>query len=62
LRRLDPKLWVTNGKNCWKVGEILDELPHRTLVTKSQARALRRRDAMERKAGALIEHRPPRRR
>jgi hypothetical protein len=62
LRRLDPKLWVTNGKNCWKVGEILDELPHRALVTNSQARTLRRRDATERKAGALIEHRPPRRR
>ena len=61
LRRIEPKLWVTNGKNCWDVGEILDELPHWTLVTKKQARMLRLRDAMERKAGDLLEHREPRR-
>jgi hypothetical protein len=60
LRRIDPSLWVTNGKNCWQVGEILDELPHRALVSKKQARMLRRRDAVERKAGALLEHRQPR--
>jgi hypothetical protein len=60
LRRIDPKLWVTNGKNCWSVGEILDELPHRALVTRRQSRMLRLRDPMERKAGALFEHRQPR--
>jgi hypothetical protein len=62
LRRLDPKIWVTNGKNCWKVGEILDALRHRPLLTKRQARMLRLRDVIERKAGALAEHRAPRRR
>jgi hypothetical protein len=60
LRRFDPKDWVTNGKNCWKVGETLDALRHRPLLTKRQARRLRLRDAMERKVGALIEHRRPR--
>jgi hypothetical protein len=60
LRRFDPKLWVTNGKNCWDVGATLDDLRHRPLLTKKQARALRLRDAMERKVGALNEHRPPR--
>ena len=60
LRRLDPKLWVTNGKNCWKIGEILDELRHRPLLTKRQARRLRLRDPMERRAGTLLEHKPPR--
>jgi hypothetical protein len=59
LRRFDPKLWVTNGKNCWDVGATLDDLRHRPLLTKKQARALRLRDAMERKVGALNEHRPP---
>jgi hypothetical protein len=59
LRRFDPKLWVTNGKNCWDVGETLDEIRHTPLVTKRQSRMLRLRDAMERKAGALLEHRRP---
>jgi hypothetical protein len=60
LRRLDPGLWITNGKNCWDVGATLDDLRHRPLLTKRQARALRLRDTVERKAGALTEHRPPR--
>jgi hypothetical protein len=34
---------------------------HIPLVTKRQARTLRLRDAMERRAGALGEHRRPRR-
>jgi hypothetical protein len=59
LRRFDPELWVTNGKNCWDVGETLDEIRHTPLVTKRQSRMLRLRDAMERKAGALLEHRRP---
>ena len=61
LRRFDPKVWITNGKNCWDVGATLDDLRHRALVTKKQARSLRLRDAVERKAGALTEHRAPRR-
>jgi hypothetical protein len=60
LRRVDAKVWVTNGKNCWDVGETLDDLPHTPLLTKGQARTLRLRDAMERKADALLEHRRPR--
>jgi len=62
LRGFDPKLWVTGRKNCWEVGEAVDEIHHYRLVTKRQARTLRLRDALERKAGALLEHRPPRRR
>jgi hypothetical protein len=60
LRRFDPKLWVTNGKNCWEIGVKLDEMRHRRLLTRGQARSLRLRDALERKAGALMEHRRPR--
>lgn len=61
LRRIEPKLWVTNGRNCWDVAETLDDMRHTPLVTKKQSRMLRLRDAMERKAGALLEHRRPRR-
>src|SRR6195256_2789124 len=62
LRGLDPRIWVTSGKNCWDVGEAVDEIRHYRLVTGKQARGLRLRDAMERRAGALLEHRPPRKR
>jgi len=62
LRRVAPDVWITNGKNCWEAGDRLDEMRHYPLMTKRQARALRLRDAMERKAGALLEHRAPRRR
>ena len=62
LRGFDPALWVTGRKNCWEVGEAVDEVRHYRLVTKRQARVLRLRDAMERRAGALLEHRPPRKR
>ncbi|MGB5081544.1 MAG: hypothetical protein WBO23_12470 [Burkholderiales bacterium] len=62
LRRIDPKLWVTNGRNCWQVGDALVEMRHTPLVTRRQARTLRLRDAVERRAGALSEHRQPRRR
>jgi hypothetical protein len=62
LRRFDPELWVTNRKNCWDIGATLDEAPHTALLTTRQARLLRLRDAMERKADALVEHRRPRKR
>jgi hypothetical protein len=60
LRRFEPKLWVTNGRNCWDVAETLDEMRHTPLVTTRQSRMLRLRDTMERRAGALLEHRRPR--
>ena len=61
LRRFDPEVWVTNGKNCWEVGEALDRARHIRLITKRQARTLRLRDPVERNAGALVEHREPHR-
>ncbi len=60
LRRFDPALWVTSEKNCWDIGATLDDMRHRPLLTKRQGRGLRLRDAVERKAGALAEYRPPR--
>ena len=60
LRGFDPKLWVTGKKNCWEVGEAVDEIRHYRLINKRQARALRLRDAMERRADSLLQHRRPR--
>jgi len=61
LRKVDPRLWVTNGSNCWDIPEMLDEIRHYPLVTRKQVRLLYHRDAMECKAGKLLEHRAPRR-
>lgn len=61
MRKVDPKLWVTNGSDCWDMPEMLDEIRHYPLVTGKQARLLCRRDAMERKIGALLQYQAPRR-
>jgi hypothetical protein len=50
LRSIDPKLWATNGKDCWEVTERLEALPHYPLVTGRQERTLRRSDDVERRA------------
>ena len=59
LRHVDPKLWVTNAENCWDVAEALDLSPHFPLITRGQARRLRRRDPVERKAGKILEYAAP---
>jgi hypothetical protein len=59
LRTIDPKVWATNGKNCWEVTERLEDLPHYRLVNGRQIRALRRNDEVERRAYALRHHPPP---
>jgi hypothetical protein len=59
LRTVDPKLWVTNDKDCFAIAERLDELRHFPLISKRQARGLRTRDRMERRAQKLREHPPP---
>ena len=59
LRTVDPKRWVTSPKDCFEVAERLDELRHFPLISKRQARGLRTRDRMERRAQQLREHPPP---
>ena len=61
LRKVNPKLWITNGSDCWDMPEMLDEIRHYPLVKGKQVRLLYRRDAMERKVGTLLEHPAPRR-
>ena len=62
LRRVDPALWITGEQSCWEVGYRLDALRHWPLVSARQVKLLRLRDAVERVAAKLREHRPPRRR
>ena len=59
LRAIDPKLWITNPKNCWELAERLDELQHWPLVSARQVRTLRTRDRVERHAHKVREHQPP---
>ena len=62
LRRLDPKTWVTQKKNCWDVGWALNAARHYPLITKRQAKLLRLRDPLERATQKLQDYQPPRRR
>ncbi|MFO1362961.1 MAG: hypothetical protein U1F45_10860 [Burkholderiales bacterium] len=59
LRTIDPRLWATNGRNCWEVTERLEALPHYRLLSGRQVRALRPNDPIERRAYALRHHPPP---
>lgn len=59
LRRVDPKLWVSNGSQCWEIVEALDDIPHFPLLSKAQAKRLRRRDRLEIQAGKFLEHEAP---
>ena len=59
MRRLDPKTWVSQKKNCWDVGWALDTARHYPLITKKQSKLLRLRDPLEREAHKLQLHKPP---
>jgi hypothetical protein len=57
LRRIDPAVWVTNGRHAWDVAEALDALRHYRLLGRPQAREVTRRDPFERRAGRLVQYR-----
>jgi hypothetical protein len=61
LRAMAPAQWVTSPKGAWRVAERLDELQHFPLLTRADERQLVRRDPFERKVGALLQYRRPRR-
>ena len=62
MRRIDPSLWVTNGKFCWDVHDRLAELRHFPLVTARQTRLLVRRDPFERQIAKLVQYPAPKKR
>jgi hypothetical protein len=59
LRRMDTSIWVSGTKNCWVVGEKLDELRHFKLVNGHHLKAVTRRDPFERRIGILGQYRKP---
>ena len=60
LRRMDASVWVSGAKDCWVVGEKLDEIRHFKLVNGHHLKAVTRRDAFERRIGVLGQYRKPR--
>jgi len=59
MRRLDPEVWVTNGKQCWDVGWALEAARHYPIITPKHEKSLRLRDRLEREASKLRMHHPP---
>lgn len=59
LSRCDPRLWVANADGCWEIDRALDSLRHVPLVAPGRAKRLRRRDALEVRAGKLLEYPAP---
>jgi hypothetical protein len=59
LRRFDAKIWVAGRESCFAVAEALDETRHFALINAKQARGLRRRDAIEIRAGKLVDFKRP---
>ncbi|HYD55804.1 MAG TPA: hypothetical protein VEB41_02745 [Burkholderiales bacterium] len=57
LRRVDPKVWVTNGTHAWDVCEALDQLQHFKLFDRKHLKEVARRDPFERRAGSLLQYR-----
>ena len=59
LRRLDPKIWATAEDGAWDLIDALEATRHYDLVSGAQARGLTRRDPFERRVGALLQYRKP---
>ena len=59
LRRFDPARWVTATDDCFDIAEKVDSVRHYEMVTLAQSRRLKRRDALERRAGLLVDTKPP---
>jgi hypothetical protein len=60
LRRFDPAEWVS-GPHSWKPALALANSRHYQLIPKDILGHLRPRDAIEIKAGKLLEHKAPKR-
>ncbi|MEP6609110.1 MAG: hypothetical protein ABJA83_10580 [Burkholderiaceae bacterium] len=59
MRRIDTKLWVTNGNDCQEAHDKLEGLRHYRLISVRQERLLTKRDRFERRASRLVEHPRP---
>jgi hypothetical protein len=61
LRRFPVENWLT-GKDGWDTAWHIDQSRHYRLITPSQAKNLKRRDAFEMKAGKMLQYPMPKKR
>ncbi len=47
--------WITSEDNLWEIHDYLDKLKHFNILTKEQARGLRRADKIEINVGKIVE-------
>ncbi len=55
LRRFDKRGWMTAEEDVWYIPEYLVDVPHTTILDRSQIARLRRADAVELRAGKVVE-------
>lgn len=60
LRKIDPKLWVTNRKFCEEIVDLLTAARHFDLVPRGQEKRLRPIDIIEHAANRLDDYKDPR--
>ncbi len=55
LRRFDSRNWMTDEDDLWYIVDALNAARHFSILTPAQTQTLRRADAIEIKAGKLME-------
>lgn len=55
LRRFDKRGWMIAEEDVWYIPEYLVEVPHKPVLNRSQIARLRRADAVELRAGKVME-------
>lgn len=55
MNRFRKLSWETTEKDLWEVAKTLDVVKHFSLLSRSQARSLRRAEPVEVKAGQIVE-------
>ena len=56
IGKYDPDYWITGEENCWAMALEIDASPHVPLTSATQNRRLKKRDALELRAGNLKEY------
>ena len=56
LNKINRLNWRTTDDNLWEIHEVLDGLKHYSILSKEQARNLRKADEIEIQAGKLTEN------
>lgn len=52
----DPAYWITRESDCWDMANEIDNAPHFPLISASQSRRLRKREALECHADTVKEY------